>query len=226
MPDSPIVISNLMLTGEEQMPTCRARVEGLYAHGMSRLVVSVLTSLDGYFQGPGGDLTVMPFEDAFNTHNLELLSTAGTLVYGRTWYLENWDFWSKVAADSSADEREHGIARFVTTLPSILISDSMVPDPDAPWARTTRIVPRTAAPAELTRLKEKGDGDVLMFGSATTWNPLLELGLVDELIVLVGAALLGTGNKLYAGSRAGLRLVDATILPGSELVKLRYLTTG
>ncbi len=191
---------------------------------MSRLVVSVLTSLDGYFQGPDGDLSVMPFEDAFNTHNLELLSTAGTLAYGSTWFAENWDFWSAVAVDASANKREHDIAHFVTTLPKLVISDSMAADPDAAWTQTTRIIPRTAAPAELTRLKEQGDGDVVMFGSATTWNPLLELGLVDELIVLVGAALLGAGNKLYAGSRAGLRLVDVSILPESEIVKLRYFT--
>ncbi|MEG9248219.1 dihydrofolate reductase family protein [Arthrobacter sp. Soc17.1.1.1] len=195
---------------------------------MSRLVVSVLTSLDGYFQGPEGDLGVMPFEDAFNTHNLELLRSAGTLVYGSTWFTENWDFWSEVAADPSADAREHDIARFVTTLPSIVISDSMAAEPDAPWARSTRIIPRASAPAELARLKEEGGGggDLVMFGSATTWNPLLERGLVDELIVLVGAALLGTGNKLYAGPRTGLRLADARILPGSELVRIRYLTTG
>ncbi len=193
---------------------------------MGRLVVSVLTSLDGYFQGPGGDLGVMPFEDAFNTHHLELLRTAGTLVYGSTWFTENWDFWSKVAADPSADTREHDIARFVTTLPSVVISDSMAADPDAPWARSARIIPRASAPAELARLKKEGDGDLVMFGSATTWSPMLEPGLVDELIVLVGAALLGTGNKMYSGPRTGLRLADASILPGSELVKLRYLTTG
>jgi dihydrofolate reductase len=197
---------------------------------MSKLVVSVLTSLDGYFQGPDGDLSVMPFQDAFNTHNLELLSTAGTLVYGSTWFTENWDFWSTVAAktvaaNASANTRDHDIAGFVTTLPKLVISDSMAAEPDAPWARTTRIIPRGAAPAELTRLKEQSDGDVVMFGSATTWNPLLELGLVDELIVLVGPALLGAGNKLYTGSRAGLHLVDTGVLPGSELVKLRYLTT-
>lgn len=193
---------------------------------MSRLVVSVLTSLDGYFQGPGGDLSVMPFQDAFNTHNLELLSTAGTLAYGSTWFTENWDFWSKIAADPSASKREHDIAHFVTTLPKLVISDSMATDSDAPWARTTRVVPRAAAPAELARLKEQSDGDVVMFGSATTWNPLLEQGLVDELFVLIGPALLGAGNKLYAGSRAGLQLADARVLPGSELVKLRYLPQG
>jgi dihydrofolate reductase len=193
---------------------------------MSRLVVSVLTSLDGYFQGRNGDLSVMPFEDAFNTHNLDLLRTAGTLVYGSTWFRENWDFWSTVAADPSASKREQDIAHLVMTLPKLVISDSMTEDPDAPWVQTTQVIPRAAAPAELTRLKKQGDGDLMMFGSATTWSPLLEIGLVDELIVLVGAALLGEGNKLYSGFRAGLRLVDASILPDSELVKIRYLATA
>ena len=64
-----------------------------------------------------------------------------------------------------------------------------------------------------------------MFGSATTWNPLLEAGLVDELIVLVGPALLGDGSKIYSGPRGGLRLIGARVLPDSELVELRYDAT-
>jgi len=47
---------------------------------MAKLVVSVLTSLDGYYEGPGEDLAPMPFEDAFNDHNLHLLERTGTLV--------------------------------------------------------------------------------------------------------------------------------------------------
>jgi hypothetical protein len=35
---------------------------------MPKLIVSVLTSLDGYYEGK--DLSSIPFEDAFNTHNL------------------------------------------------------------------------------------------------------------------------------------------------------------
>jgi hypothetical protein len=37
---------------------------------MPKLIVSVLTSLDGYYEGPDKDLSSIPFEDAFNTHSL------------------------------------------------------------------------------------------------------------------------------------------------------------
>lgn len=193
---------------------------------MRKLVVSVLTSLDGYYEGPGKDLAPMPFEDAFNTHNLSLLRRASTIVYGSTWFQNNWEFWSAVAADESASERDHETARLVTSLEAVVISDSIEIEPAAPWAATTRVVSRSDAPAEIKRLRQGSGGDLLMFGSATTWNPLLEQGLVDELVVLVGAALLGDGSKLYGGERAGLQLLGAEVLPGSQLVELRYDAAG
>lgn len=193
---------------------------------MGRLVVSVLTSLDGYYEGPGGDLSPLPFEDAFNTHNLELLRRTGTMIYGSTWFQNNLEHWSAVAADESQNERDREIARIVTSLDSVVISDSVTIPPDAPWAEHSRVIPRSAAAPEIERLKRSGAGDLLMFGSSTTWNPLLEQGLVDELIVLVGAALVGDGSKVYAGPRAGLQLLDAQVLPDSQLVKLRYDASG
>lgn len=189
---------------------------------MRKLVVSVLTSLDGYYEGEDNDLAVVPFEDAFNTHNLNLLQSASTLVYGRTWFANNWQSWAAVAADKTQSARDHQIAELVMSLDAVVVSDTLTIEPDAPWAAKTRVVSRADAPAEIARLKQKQGGDLLMFGSATTWNPLLEHGLVDELIVLVGAAVLGDGSKLYRGSRLGLRLTSARVLPDSQLVELRY----
>ena len=80
--------------------------------------------------------------------------------------------------------------------------------------------------AEVARLKEGDGGTVVSFGSATTWNPLLEAGLVDELHVMVGPALLGDGGRLFRGARRPLRLLDARVLPDSQLVRLRYDATG
>lgn len=99
------------------------------------LVVSVLTSLDGKCQGVDQDLSSMPFEDAFNDHNLELLRRAGTLVHGSRWFSENWHSWSAVAADDTANDRDHEIARIVTSTDSFVIGDSLVVTPDAPWRR-------------------------------------------------------------------------------------------
>ncbi|BDI24109.1 dihydrofolate reductase family protein [Herbiconiux sp. L3-i23] len=189
---------------------------------MRKLIVSVLTSLDGYYEGPDKRLDGMPFEDAFNDHNLRLLREADTLVYGSTWFRDNWEHWSDVAADPSQGERDRDIAAQVLSKEILIISDSMTIDPDAPWASAAAVVARADAVAEITRRKQGGGGTLLMFGSSTTWNPLLEAGVVDELIVLVGAALLGDGSKVYDGARAPLHLLGADVLDGSQLVALRY----
>lgn len=190
-----------------------------------RLVVSVLTSIDGYYEGTGKDLSEMPFEDGFNSHNLELLRRADSLVYGSTWFPDNWNHWSAIAADGTQGDREKEIASRVLSMEAVVVSDSMSISPDDPWAPTTRVVSRAAAATEIEQLKAGGGGDdILMFGSATTWNPLLEAGLVDELIVLVGPALMGDGSKLYRGSHAAMQLSSARTLPNSQLVELRYNT--
>ncbi|MEJ5869150.1 dihydrofolate reductase family protein [Pseudokineococcus sp. 5B2Z-1] len=113
----------------------------------------------------------------------------------------------------------------MTSRDALVVSDATVVDTGAPWAATTRVVPRDDAPAEITRLKAGDGGDLLVVGSATTWNPLLAQDLVDELVVLVGAGLAGDGARLDAGPPAGLRLLDAQVLPGSQLVRLRYDAT-
>lgn len=195
---------------------------GPSVRAMRKLIVSVLTSLDGCFQGPGGDLSGMPFEDAFNDHNLALGRGAGVLVYGSTWFPQNQVHWRAVAADPSSSARDLEMARGVIAADSLVISDSLVVPADAPWASSTHVVRRADAVAEIARLKQQDGGHLLMYGSGTAWHPLLEAGLVDELIVLVGAALLGEGEPLYRGARAPLRLLEAQVLPGSQLVRLRY----
>ncbi|HSK37311.1 MAG TPA: hypothetical protein VLA80_11295, partial [Actinomycetota bacterium] len=38
---------------------------------MRKLVVANIMSLDGYDDGPGGDVMVMPMDEAFDAYNLE-----------------------------------------------------------------------------------------------------------------------------------------------------------
>lgn len=189
---------------------------------MRKLVVSVLISADGFYEGPDHDLSAMPFEDAFDAHNLALLRNADTIVYGSRWFRLNWDTWTAVAESADAGDRDREIAERVLALDAVVVSDSLVVRPDDPWAATTRVVPRAEAAAEVTRLKEAEGRDIVMFGSSTTWNPLLAHGLVDELILLVGPALLGAGSPLFSGAPASLRLRDARVLPGSQLVAITY----
>jgi dihydrofolate reductase len=191
-----------------------------------RFVVSTLTSLDGYQAGPGGDLSVLPFDEGFSRYNLERLQHASTLLLGRRFFDGFWSYWSSVAADESAPALEREIAALNLPMDKVVVSDTLQHDPSAAWAATTRVVAIANAPSAVSALKQEEGDDVLMFGSPTTWNPLLEQGLVDEVHVLVGPALLGDGVKVFTGERAPLRLLESRPLPDSQLVLLRYDAAG
>ncbi|RIX27820.1 hypothetical protein D1781_09790 [Amnibacterium setariae] len=186
-----------------------------------RYVVSVCTSIDGYQEGVAGDLSVMPFDDGFSRHNIELLRAASTVLHGGRTY-DGGAYWARVLEDDAQPPVEQDIARINLDLEHVVVSDSLEVDPSWPWAAITRIVRRADAQDELRRLKAGDGGDVVTYGSATTWSPLLEAGLVDELDVLIGPAVLGDGGKLFSGSRVPLRLLDVAVVPDSQLVRLRY----
>lgn len=193
---------------------------------MGSLVVSVLTSLDGRYRGPGGDLSVLPFEDAFNDHNLKLLREADTMVYGATWFRQNLGTWAAIAADPTAADRDRAIADQVLRVENVVVSDGVELSDADPRFDATWVVSRAGAVDEVRRRKARGER-MLMFGSSTTWRPFLEAGLVDELFVLVGAGLAGAGTALWDGPAVqGLTLLNATVLPGSQIVALHYDCTA
>jgi len=190
-----------------------------------KLVISMISSLDGFHEGPGKDVMAMPFDDAFSPYNLERLRDADTLLFGRRGFEGFTSYWPRVAEDPSEPPIEREIGRRNMELEKVVLSDTLLIDPDASWATTTRVVPVADAADEVAEMKRGEGRDILAFGGPTMWNPLLEAGLVDELHVLVGPALLGAGSKLYSGARSELRLLEARVLPDSQLVLLRYDAT-
>lgn len=193
---------------------------------MRKYVVSMIVSLDGYHEGPGRDVMAMPFDDGFSRHNIELLRAADTIVHGGRGF-DGGGYWTRVAADETRPEIEREIGRINADSEHIVVSNSLQPDPSWPWAARTRLVRVADAERELTALKQGEGGTILTFGSATTWTPLLDAGLVDELHVLVGPALLGDGTKLFSGpTRVPLELIESRVLPDSQLVQLRFDASG
>jgi dihydrofolate reductase len=189
---------------------------------MRTLVVSTIASLDGFTAGPGGDLSVLPFDEGFNTYCVERLRTADTLLLGRRTYEEFHAYWPGVADDPQRDPVEREASRLNGAMRKVVVSDSLTVAEGTPWFPTTTVVGRAAAPAAVRELLAGDGGDVLTFGSATTWNALLAAGVAAELHVLVGPAMVGDGLPLFTGPRAALRLLETRQLPGSSLVLTRY----
>jgi dihydrofolate reductase len=189
---------------------------------MRKLVVCNMVSLDGYYEGPGGDVMALPFDEGFDDYNAERLRAADTLLLGRKSYEGFKSYWPPVADDPDAPPVERQISRLNTAIDKVVVSDSLTADQTAPW-HNTRIVSRADAHQQITELKSGAGRDILVFGSHTLWNDLLAHGLVDEMHLMIGAGVLGAGTPAFEGRPpVSLRLVDTRTWEGSSLVLVRY----
>ncbi len=190
---------------------------------MSKLIVSNLISLDGYASGPGGDVMALPFDTTFSAYNLELMQAADTLVSGATTYRGFVSYWPPVADDPTQPEVERAISRRHRELKHLVVSDSLNADETGPWRENTRIVRRDQARDAIGQAKKGEGGELVAFGSLTTWNELLAAGLVDELHMMVGAGVLVDGVPAFSVRPPGpMRLAGARQLGDSNIALLLY----
>ena len=189
---------------------------------MRKLIVCNIVSLDGYYEGPGGDVMALPFDEGFDAYNAERLRAADTLLLGRRSYEGFKSYWPPIADDPDAPPVAREISRLNNAIDKVVVSDSLTPDQTAPW-HNTRIVSRADAHEQITELKNGPGRDILVFGSHTLWNDLLAHGLVDELHLMIGAGVLGAGTPAFEGRPpVSLRLIDTRTWDGSGIVLVRY----
>jgi dihydrofolate reductase len=178
---------------------------------MRKLVVCNLVSVDGYFAGPRGDLSVMPFDRGFSEYNAERLRAADTLVLGRETFEMFRAYWPAIASDDTQPEVEREISRMNGAIEKVVVSNTLGRGEVEGWG------------PEIAALKRRPGRDVLVFGSHVLWNDLLALGLVDELHLLIGAGVLGEGIRAFESRPpCRLRLLETRGFDGSSLLSARY----
>ena len=190
---------------------------------MRKLIVSNMMSLDGYYEGPGRNVMVLPLDEAFDAYCAERLRAADTLLLGRTTYEGFKGFWPSMADDPNATPTQREISRLDDAIDKVVISDSLTEDQTEPWRRNTRIIRGADAHEQLAELKRRNGDDILVFGSRTLWNELLADGLVDELHLMIGPVIVGGGTPVFDGQpAASLRLIDLRRWDGAENLLVRY----
>jgi dihydrofolate reductase len=115
--------------------------------------------------------------------------------------------------------REGEFADKFNSMPKYVVSSTLQ---NPSWTNTTVLGGDLAA--EVTALKNRTTGDVVVHGSATLVHALVDQSLVDEIRLMVFPILLGSGRKLFGqtGAPVTLRLVSATPLGPDGVLLLIY----
>jgi dihydrofolate reductase len=188
---------------------------------MGRIVATEFVSLDGVVEDPGGSENFKyggwSFEfnrgDEGDQFKLDETMSSEALLLGRVTY---------EGFASSWPSREGEFADKFNTMPKYVVS-STLEDPE--WANTTVLTGDIAE--EVSKLRQELDGDIVVHGSPSVVQALLDRGLVDELRLMVFPVVLGSGKRLFGetSDKKPLRLVDSKIV-GDGVAIMVYERAG
>lgn len=156
-----------------------------------------MVTLDGFFEGPNGELDWHNVDEEFNEFAIAQLDSADTLLFGRVTYQMMASYWPTPAA--MADDPT--VAGKMNGMSKIVFSRTLV---NAEW-NNTRLVKDNSV-AEISKLKQQPGKDMLLFGSADLASALTRAGSIDEYRIMVNPVVLGKGKPLFRGIKDSLRL--------------------
>ncbi len=171
---------------------------------MRKVVAYHLLSLDGVAESPDG--FVAEFDEVMRDNMRRTIATQDTVLLGRRSYDEWFAFWpgSEIQPFSSFI---NGVEKFVVTSTT----------PTGLWDNTT--VAGGDLSELVTALKQRSGGDIGVHASITLTQSLLEVGLIDELRLVVTPAVHVHGRKLFdKGLPTALTLIRHDASPSGSLL--------
>lgn len=177
---------------------------------MGRLVISEFISLDGVIDTPSW--TAPYWNDDIAAFKGEEMGAARALLQGRVTYD------GMAAAWPGRGDEDPGAA-IMNSIPKYVVSTTLR---EATWNNSTII--RENVAQEVQALKDRTDGDLLVYGSSQLFRFLSAHGLVDALNLLVYPVVLGEGQRLFAqdGGTATSLTLTASRPMGGGVMLLQY----
>ncbi|MEV6773806.1 dihydrofolate reductase family protein [Nocardia sp. NPDC051030] len=191
---------------------------------MGKIVISTNATLDGVVQDPDGQegfklggwfhqfVGSKDLEDWTAVETEEALSAEALLLGRRSFE------WFAARTPHMDIRVSRGWADRMNSLPKYVVSSTLE---NPGWSNTT--VLNGDATKEISELKRKVDGDILVYGSYRLVRTLIEQNLADKLRLVVFPVVLGTGVRLFDETRdkKPMHLIDTHKI-GEGLLSCTY----
>lgn len=181
---------------------------------MRNLIAAINITLDGFCEH-----TAMTADDEIHQHYNELLSTAGTILYGRITY-QLMEYWPTLLKNPTGIRSMDEFAVTINKIPKIVFSHTLK---NLDW-KTARLAKKDIKEevVELRRSPNGGNKDILV-GSRSLIVALLNLNLIEELQLCVHPIIAGKGLPLFKNitNRIDLKLAKTKTF-GCGAVALYY----
>ena len=158
---------------------------------MGKIIVSEFVSLDGVMEAPGGGedfrhagwTFAISRGDEGDAFKLEETRSSEALLLGRVTYEGFAAAWPSLEGE---------FAEKFNTMPKYVFTSTLS---NLAWSNST--VLRGDLVEEVSKLKRRINGEIVVHGSARLAQALLQHDLVDELRLMVFPVVLGSGKRLF-----------------------------
>jgi dihydrofolate reductase len=185
---------------------------------MRKVILSIQVTLDGFIEGPKGELDWMVMDEELWEYVNDLLSTVDTTLFGRVAYQGFANYWPAAATNPLSPKNEIDFAHWIEKTPKIVFSKTLE---KLEW-KNSRLVKGNIV-EEVAKMKQQPGKDLLMFGGAGIASTFMKLDLIDEYRIKVHPIILGKGIPLFKGikDRMNLKLLKSKTFD-SGVVGLYY----
>jgi dihydrofolate reductase len=184
---------------------------------MRKLIATVFNySLDGLIADEGTEFWKFCFDQPENSQpddpaQLAFYRGAHAHIMGRAAY-------EGIAEAMTTTSPDHPFAELLTSARKVVFSRTLT---KADWANSTIASGDTTA--EVDKLRQGGDGYIVVWGGVGLWRSLMQLDLIDEVHVSMFPYIAGEGTRPFDGVPKSYRLEFVSSTPSpSGIVELRF----
>jgi len=190
---------------------------------MRHVILQIDISLDGFVSGPRGELDWINADEAMNRDANALLTTADTVLLGRTAYemfASVWPF-----ADANPGTTVGQIAQRLNQADKVVFSRTLT---SVSWGKLNNVRLATHDVAdEVKEIKAQPGAHMMLYAGANIVSTFIALDLIDRYRLRIHPVLLGTGQTIFSriasiARKSSLALV-ATTSYANGVVMLDYV---
>lgn len=180
---------------------------------MRNIVLDLTMSLDGFIEGPNGELDWIAVDDETFDGLIDFIDSVDTVLYGRVSY----DLWGAYAPSPDSPEAERRFYDALHQKTKYVFSNSRQQVDGTATVLTGDLA------AQVQTLKQQPGKDIWLYGGAKLITSFVNLGLVDKYHIAVQPVVLGAGTPLFTGIAERHRLtLTGTQRYASGVVALHY----
>jgi dihydrofolate reductase len=182
---------------------------------MRKLVAAINMTLDGFC-----DHTAGIADDKLHQHYADLLSNAGTALYGRKTY-QLMQYWQTVLKNPTGNKTTDEFALAIDRIPKIVFSHTLK---NLGW-ESAKLATK-GIKEEILELRQQAGKDILV-GSPSLIVALTQLGLINEYQLCIHPVIAGSGLPLFKSisEKIILKLLNTKRFDSGAIV-LYYEPTG